>query len=256
MRCTTVALALLALLAACELAAPAAARRSLAKSQSQREAEQLAAQVKEQEQLVAGQSEREQALLQEQVKAQERQNKGSSSSSSDSGSSKKKSGSSSSDSGSSKSSSSSDSGSSKSSSSSVDCSGLSKKACKKAKRAAKESSGGSSARVSAAAVDTKGGRSGGGASGVPATYHDYQGAGYGSSVLFCADAFGGNVPAPGDWTAYCVGDMQQSDCGRCLRITNLDTGASTTATAVDKCGTGGVDLERKVFDRIDTNGNG
>lgn len=44
-------------------------------------------------------------------------------------------------------------------------------------------------------------------------------------------------------TAWCVGAMKQSYCGRCVRVTNRATGDSVEMTVVDACGTGG---ERRV----------
>ena len=38
-------------------------------------------------------------------------------------------------------------------------------------------------------------------------------------------------------TAWCVGAMKQSYCGRCVRVTNRATGSSVEATVVDMCGT-------------------
>lgn len=57
-------------------------------------------------------------------------------------------------------------------------------------------------------------------------------------------------------TAYCVTEMRPEYCGRCIRITNLATGASVEATVVDKCGTGGMDADPAAFNAIDTNGAG
>lgn len=38
----------------------------------------------------------------------------------------------------------------------------------------------------------------------------------------------------------------EDKCGRCIRVTNLATGDSIQATVVDKCGTGGMDLDPEV----------
>lgn len=57
-------------------------------------------------------------------------------------------------------------------------------------------------------------------------------------------------------TAWCVGAMKQSYCGRCVRVTNLATGDSVEMTVVDACGTGGVDMDPIGFNAIDGDGAG
>lgn len=136
----------------------------------------------------------------------------------------------------------------------VDCTGLSRRKCRKLRKQARKWAGRrggdqNSFEVDASSVPTGRGRRGG--PGVRATYH-YYGPGYESSSLFCADAFGANPPSPSHrpWTAYCadsiLGPMDASKCGRCIRITNTRTGRSVEMTVVDKCGTGGMDMEPKV----------
>ncbi|PKU78197.1 pathogenesis-related protein PR-4 [Dendrobium catenatum] len=60
------------------------------------------------------------------------------------------------------------------------------------------------------------------------------------------------------WTAFCgpVGPAGQASCGRCLHLTNVETGAETTARIVDQCTNGGLDLDYHVFMSLDTDGNG
>ncbi|XP_058105471.1 pathogenesis-related protein PR-4-like [Magnolia sinica] len=60
------------------------------------------------------------------------------------------------------------------------------------------------------------------------------------------------------WTAFCgpVGPTGQASCGQCLLVTNTRTGAQVTARIVDQCSNGGLDLDKAVFDQIDTDGNG
>nr|AGT17287.1 hypothetical protein SHCRBa_160_O06_R_40 [Saccharum hybrid cultivar R570] len=61
------------------------------------------------------------------------------------------------------------------------------------------------------------------------------------------------------WTAFCgpSGPRGQAACGKCIRVTNRGTGASTTARIVDQCSNGGLDLDfETVFKKIDTDGRG
>lgn len=53
------------------------------------------------------------------------------------------------------------------------------------------------------------------------------------SDLYCADAFAGQSAAwirAYPWVAYCnaamLGGMSEGNCGKCLRLTNLDTGTA------------------------------
>ena len=50
-----------------------------------------------------------------------------------------------------------------------------------------------------------------------------------------------HLPAP-----LLPGLPAEDKCGRCIRVTNLATGDSIQATVVDKCGTGGMDLDPEV----------
>ncbi|KAK8949062.1 Wound-induced protein WIN1 [Platanthera zijinensis] len=61
-----------------------------------------------------------------------------------------------------------------------------------------------------------------------------------------------------DWTSFCgpVGPTGEESCGKCLRVTNVDTGAETMARIVDQCSNGGLDLSTEVFEKLDTDGNG
>ncbi|XP_020584184.1 pathogenesis-related protein PR-4 [Phalaenopsis equestris] len=60
------------------------------------------------------------------------------------------------------------------------------------------------------------------------------------------------------WTAFCgpVGPVGRASCGRCLHLTNVDTGETTTARIVDQCDNGGLDLDRHVFRALDSDGRG
>ncbi|KAL6007334.1 hypothetical protein ACLOJK_032831 [Asimina triloba] len=103
------------------------------------------------------------------------------------------------------------------------------------------------------------------ASNVRATYHLYNPAQIGYDLLrasaFCA-TWDANKPLAWrrkyGWTAFChsAGPIGQAACGRCIRVTNTRTGAQTTARIVDKCANGGLDLDKAVFDSIDTDRNG
>ncbi|KDP23670.1 hypothetical protein JCGZ_23503 [Jatropha curcas] len=61
------------------------------------------------------------------------------------------------------------------------------------------------------------------------------------------------------WTAFCgpVGPQGQAACGKCLRLTNAETGAEVTVRIVDQCSNGGLDLDYEgVFRPLDTDGRG
>lgn len=60
------------------------------------------------------------------------------------------------------------------------------------------------------------------------------------------------------WTAFCgpVGAHGQASCGKCLRVSNRETGAEATVRIVDQCSNGGLDLDVNVFMQLDTNGRG
>ncbi|CAO2142193.1 unnamed protein product [Urochloa humidicola] len=61
------------------------------------------------------------------------------------------------------------------------------------------------------------------------------------------------------WTAFCgpAGPRGQASCGKCLRVTNSRTGASTTVRIVDQCSNGGLDLDYDTaFSTIDTDRQG
>ncbi|XP_058105473.1 pathogenesis-related protein PR-4B-like [Magnolia sinica] len=103
------------------------------------------------------------------------------------------------------------------------------------------------------------------ASNVRATYHLYNpsqiGWDYLRASVYCA-TWDANKPLEWrrryGWTAFCgpVGPRGQASCGRCLRVTNTRTGAQVTARIVDQCSNGGLDLDKGVFDQIDTDRNG
>ncbi|CAK9314863.1 unnamed protein product [Citrullus colocynthis] len=103
------------------------------------------------------------------------------------------------------------------------------------------------------------------ATNVRATYHLYNPQNinwdYLRASVFCA-TWDANKPLEWrrryGWTAFCgpVGPRGQASCGRCLRVTNTETGASEIVRIVDQCSNGGLDLDVNVFKRIDTNGNG
>lgn len=260
-RSTAAAALLLALLA---LSCLAEGRRSLMKSQADKDAKALADQQAQQDALVADQAQREAELLRKQEEAQDRKNRaagaGGSGSSSDS---------SSSDGGKPR-------GGKRSSSSSQDSQGCTKPdysgMSRKEKRAAKKAYEKCRKAGDSTSYDSAGDSSGDsgavttkslqrGSKGVRATFHYYSPA-YETSSLYCADAFRGKEASllGRPWTAYCadsiLGPMSQDKCGRCIRVTNLATGDSIQATVVDKCGTGGMDLDPEAFNPIDTNGNG
>lgn len=53
------------------------------------------------------------------------------------------------------------------------------------------------------------------------------------------------------------GPKGQASCGKCIKVTNRATGASTMARIVDQCSNGGLDLDfETVFKKIDTNRQG
>ncbi|GAA0158653.1 hypothetical protein Leryth_024758 [Lithospermum erythrorhizon] len=59
------------------------------------------------------------------------------------------------------------------------------------------------------------------------------------------------------WIAFCHPSPQgQAVCGKCLRVTNIATGAQETVRIIDQCQNGGLDLDISVFNRLDTNGHG
>jgi len=60
------------------------------------------------------------------------------------------------------------------------------------------------------------------------------------------------------WTAFCgpVGPRGQASCGKCLRVSNRETGSQATVRIVDQCSNGGLDLDVNVFNQLDTNGKG
>ncbi|TVU03086.1 hypothetical protein EJB05_27592 [Eragrostis curvula] len=104
------------------------------------------------------------------------------------------------------------------------------------------------------------------ASNVRATYHLYNPAQNGWDLnrvsAYCA-TWDADKPLSWrqqyGWTAFCgpSGPRGQGACGRCIRVTNRGTGASTVARIVDQCSNGGLDLDfETVFKKIDTNGLG
>ena len=104
------------------------------------------------------------------------------------------------------------------------------------------------------------------ASNVRATYHLYNPAQNGWDLnrvsAYCA-TWDANKPLSWrqkyGWTAFCgpSGPKGQASCGKCIRVTNRATGASTVARIVDQCSNGGLDLDfETVFKKIDTNRQG
>jgi hypothetical protein len=105
---------------------------------------------------------------------------------------------------------------------------------------------------------------------VDATYH-YYAPGYETSSLQCGGFFEGK-PDYGrkllkyPWTAFCVNGISPATsgkCGKCFRVKNRRTGASTVVRAVDHGGgdcrtgsSGGLDMDPCGFNAIDTDGNG
>ncbi|GAB4836064.1 hypothetical protein Ancab_000981 [Ancistrocladus abbreviatus] len=53
-----------------------------------------------------------------------------------------------------------------------------------------------------------------------------------------------------------LGLMAKLACDKCLRVTNIGTGANTIVRIVDQCSNGGLDLDINVFKKLDTNGSG
>ena len=103
------------------------------------------------------------------------------------------------------------------------------------------------------------------ATNVRATYHLYNpqniGWNYNTASVYCA-TWDANQPLSWrqkyGWTAFCgpSGPRGQASCGKCLRVTNIATGAQATVRIVDQCSNGGLDLDVNVFNQIDTNGQG
>ncbi|XP_054792011.1 pathogenesis-related protein PR-4-like [Prosopis cineraria] len=103
------------------------------------------------------------------------------------------------------------------------------------------------------------------ATNVKATYNLYHPEQHGWDLMavgaFCA-TWDANKSLPWrrkyGWTAFCgpVGPQGQAACGRCLRVTNIRTGAQQTVRIVDRCSNGGLDLDVGVFRQLDTDGNG
>lgn len=103
------------------------------------------------------------------------------------------------------------------------------------------------------------------ANNVRATYHLYnpQNIGWDLSAAsaYCA-TWDANKPLwwrqKYGWTAFCgpAGPHGQASCGKCLRVTNIATGAQATVRIVDQCANGGLDLDVNVFNKLDTNGQG
>ncbi|KAJ8759434.1 hypothetical protein K2173_006965 [Erythroxylum novogranatense] len=111
------------------------------------------------------------------------------------------------------------------------------------------------------------GNTGGGesANNVRATYHLYNPEQNGwnlNAVSAYCSTWDANKPlawrSKYGWTAFCgpVGPRGQASCGKCLRVTNIATGAQTTVRIVDQCSNGGLDLDVGVFRRLDTDGRG
>ncbi|XP_010675460.2 pathogenesis-related protein PR-4 [Beta vulgaris subsp. vulgaris] len=103
------------------------------------------------------------------------------------------------------------------------------------------------------------------ANNVRATFNNYNpqniGYNYYTASVYCA-TWDGDKPlsfrSQYGWTAFCgpAGPTGQASCGRCLRVTNMATGAQVTVRIVDQCSNGGLDLDVNVFNQIDTNGQG
>ncbi|KMT13105.1 hypothetical protein BVRB_4g086470 [Beta vulgaris subsp. vulgaris] len=103
------------------------------------------------------------------------------------------------------------------------------------------------------------------ANNVRATFNNYNpqniGYNYYTASVYCA-TWDGDKPLSFrnqyGWTAFCgpAGPTGQASCGRCLRVTNMATGAQVTVRIVDQCSNGGLDLDVNVFNQIDTNGQG
>ncbi|KAL0552646.1 hypothetical protein IC582_011764 [Cucumis melo] len=103
------------------------------------------------------------------------------------------------------------------------------------------------------------------ATNVTATYHLYNPQiinwDYTKANVYCA-TWDANKPfewrSRYGWTAFCgpVGPHGQASCGRCTKVTNAETKASTIVRIVDECSYGGFDLDVGVFMRLDTDGIG
>ncbi|XWS64708.1 hypothetical protein CRYUN_Cryun05aG0026600 [Craigia yunnanensis] len=85
---------------------------------------------------------------------------------------------------------------------------------------------------------------------------------YHAAHVFCA-ALDGDKPlewrSKYGWTGFCgkVGPQGDEACGKCLKITNTDTKDEEIVRIVDKCGSGGLELDLETaFNPIDTDGKG
>eukprot|EP00887_Chlorella_sp_A99_P003492 scaffold7.g3492.t1 len=95
------------------------------------------------------------------------------------------------------------------------------------------------------------------------TYHYYS-PGYQPSTTYCADRMADKDEAwlrAYPWVAYCnsafLGGMSEANCGRCLRLTNLLTGAAQIVRIVDECGHNAIDSDwETAFKPIDTDRRG
>ncbi|CAL4983475.1 unnamed protein product [Urochloa decumbens] len=59
------------------------------------------------------------------------------------------------------------------------------------------------------------------------------------------------------WVALCEQWGSSNYCGKCIKVTNSETGAWIVARIVDKCSDGGLKLDYDdVFKKIDTDGHG
>uniref|UniRef100_A0A7N0TNE9 Barwin domain-containing protein n=1 Tax=Kalanchoe fedtschenkoi TaxID=63787 RepID=A0A7N0TNE9_KALFE len=104
-----------------------------------------------------------------------------------------------------------------------------------------------------------------GASNIIATYNDYNPQNIGwdlnTAAVYCA-TWDANQPLAWrqryGWTAFCgpVGPHGEDSCGRCLQVTNTDTGLQTIVRIVDQCSNGGLDLDVNVFNQLDSDGRG
>ncbi|XVF31114.1 hypothetical protein REPUB_Repub16aG0117800 [Reevesia pubescens] len=61
-----------------------------------------------------------------------------------------------------------------------------------------------------------------------------------------------------NWTSFCgpVGPQARAACGKCLSVTNANTGAKATVRIVDECTRESMDLDWPVFHQLDTDGRG
>ncbi|XVE89886.1 hypothetical protein DITRI_Ditri20bG0031300 [Diplodiscus trichospermus] len=85
---------------------------------------------------------------------------------------------------------------------------------------------------------------------------------YNAAHVFCASV-DGDKPSEWrsryGWTGYCgkVGSQGKEACGKCLSVTNTDTGDKETVRIVDECGSGDLELDLETaFKPIDTDGQG